>query len=131
MRYPWSAAGLCFRKDPDTYYPEKGAKGGIGVARDVCAQCPVRHECLDASLDLPANLDQGIWGGSVERQRRRWRRAGGVESAAVRDQIRRHHDILDARGERLRAGRAQAFESAKVTDVPAASSPPPTIAAAG
>lgn len=43
---------------------------GAGVARDICAGCPVRVECLDWALDQGAWL-QGIFGGTTQAERHR------------------------------------------------------------
>lgn len=47
---------------------------GVERARDVCAGCPVRSECLDYALSLDDD-PVGVWGGVSENQRRKIRRA--------------------------------------------------------
>jgi WhiB family redox-sensing transcriptional regulator len=42
-------------------------------ARQVCAGCPVRAECLELALSMPQR-PAGIWGGTTERERRDMRR---------------------------------------------------------
>lgn len=42
-------------------------------ARELCALCPVRRECLDAALARKEPV--GVWGGTSERQRLKLRRA--------------------------------------------------------
>lgn len=42
-------------------------------ARTICAECPVRRECLDFALNLARSGQQvdGMWGGLDERERRK------------------------------------------------------------
>jgi WhiB family redox-sensing transcriptional regulator len=49
-------------------------------AREICASCPVRWECLDHAI---ANHEHGIWGGltDIERDFFRRARAGSLPSA--------------------------------------------------
>lgn len=60
----WDGA-LCAQVDPELFFPEKGQPSG--PARQVCAACPVREQCLDVFGDL---LDFGVVGGLTEKQRR-------------------------------------------------------------
>ena len=49
------------------FFPSDGV--GVDVARRICADCPVKSECLEYAL---ANrIDHGVWGGTSERERRR------------------------------------------------------------
>ena len=42
---------------------------GVEVAKRICANCPVRRQCLEYAL---ANrIVRGVWGGASERERRR------------------------------------------------------------
>lgn len=50
------------------FFPERGRSAG--VARDICAACPVRVDCLDSALDDGRWL-HGIRGGLTQAQRRR------------------------------------------------------------
>jgi WhiB family redox-sensing transcriptional regulator len=63
----WMAHGNCAQEPPGTLFPVDGI--GTEVARRICADCPVRQECLEYAL---ANrIDHGVWGGASERERRR------------------------------------------------------------
>lgn len=54
----WASA-VCAQVDPEMFYPEKGE--GTKDARDLCAACPLRQECLEFAL---ANKEEyGVWGG--------------------------------------------------------------------
>jgi len=67
---PWAADAKCLQADPDTFFPEKG--GSTREAKRICAQCPVRAECLEYALDNDERF--GIWGGLSERERRKLKR---------------------------------------------------------
>jgi hypothetical protein len=42
----------------------------------VCRGCAVRVQCLEYALDLPANDDEGVWGGTSRQERHDARRRG-------------------------------------------------------
>lgn len=71
----WRDHALCRDTDPELFFPV-GTTGvalvQIDEARDVCAQCTVRVECLDFAL--ATNQDSGVWGGLSEEERRVIRR---------------------------------------------------------
>ena len=61
---------LCAQSDPETWFLEKGDKGT--VAREICARCTVRDQCLDLALTLEAEWGgyrYGIWGGTTPSER--------------------------------------------------------------
>ena len=57
----------CRGLQASAFFPSDAS--GVEAARRVCAECSVRAECLEYSLDN--RLDHGIWGGTSERQRQR------------------------------------------------------------
>ena len=67
---PWAPEAKCLQADPDTFFPEKG--GSTREAKRICAECPVRSECLEHALEHDERF--GIWGGLSERERRRLKR---------------------------------------------------------
>jgi WhiB family redox-sensing transcriptional regulator len=76
--------------NPDIFFP-KGNIGHVSKARDayekakaICDICPVKKECLEYALALPANWCEGIWGGTTERERRWLRRKNVSESRGIR-----------------------------------------------
>lgn len=69
---PWSGHAICIGEDPDLFFPSHGDPGTR--ARLVCANCPVRPDCLGYSIDAD---EFGIWGGLDQEQRRALR--GAVE----------------------------------------------------
>jgi WhiB family transcriptional regulator, redox-sensing transcriptional regulator len=66
----WMRHAACGGMDTEMFFPERDHSSK--AAREVCARCPVRPECLDYAL---AGGDQfGIFGGTSERERRQLRR---------------------------------------------------------
>lgn len=63
----WQDSALCAQTDPDIFFPEKG--GSTTPATSVCAQCPVRAECLEYAISH--DIRHGIWGGMSDNDRRR------------------------------------------------------------
>lgn len=60
-------AGKCHHLPPSTFFPSDGV--GVEIARRICADCPMKDQCLEYAL---ANrIDHGVWGGCSERERRR------------------------------------------------------------
>jgi WhiB family redox-sensing transcriptional regulator len=57
----------CRGMNPSVFFPTDGA--GFETARRICLECPVRVECLEYALEH--RIDQGAWGGTSERERRR------------------------------------------------------------
>jgi WhiB family redox-sensing transcriptional regulator len=65
--------------DPDEWFP---ITPDVAKARDqaanaiaICADCPVRADCLELSLRHPGDIGaHGVWGGLVEGERRALRR---------------------------------------------------------
>lgn len=77
----WMLRGACRGKDPAFFFPSDGV--GVELARQVCATCPVRVECLEYALHH--RIEHGVWGGASERERRRilrQRRAAGLAGPA-------------------------------------------------
>lgn len=65
----WRDLAECRGMGPALFYPAQGEP--MDNAKAVCAECPVRAECLEDAL---ANCEQwGVWGGLSERQRDRMR----------------------------------------------------------
>jgi WhiB family transcriptional regulator, redox-sensing transcriptional regulator len=73
----WMASARCRGVNPEEFFPT----GTIGVeaAQRVCAECPVRVECLEYAL--AERIDQGVWGGASQRERRRILRRRRAEAA--------------------------------------------------
>lgn len=70
-RNHWAQDALCAQTDPEIFFPEKG--GSIREATAVCAQCPVKQQCLDAALEEESGSSgygrHGVRAGTTPRQR--------------------------------------------------------------
>jgi WhiB family redox-sensing transcriptional regulator len=60
----WTTRAKC-RGMEDGLFPEAADQKR---ARQICAGCPVRFECLAEALDN--RIEWGVWGGMTERERR-------------------------------------------------------------
>jgi WhiB family redox-sensing transcriptional regulator len=78
----WVDRAACRDDDTAIYFPDRGDASALTLARERCAACPVRAECLDYALGFPAGELQGVWGGLSQRERRRLRSRMGVTSSA-------------------------------------------------
>lgn len=61
------------------FFPRRGHVNG--AAKAICADCPVRIECLEYALVTGAN--HGIWGGLSERERKRIRHQRRIAAREV------------------------------------------------
>jgi WhiB family redox-sensing transcriptional regulator len=61
----WTSAAACRQAQPDQLFV-RGAEQNR--AKQLCAGCPVRTECLAEALDN--QIEWGVWGGMTERERR-------------------------------------------------------------
>jgi WhiB family redox-sensing transcriptional regulator len=61
----WSSRALCNQAGPDELFVRGAAQKR---AKQVCAGCPVKTECLAEALDN--GIEWGVWGGMSERERR-------------------------------------------------------------
>jgi len=78
--YEWMFEGLCRDVDPVWFFPSDDL--GVEFAQRVCAECPVKSECLEYAL--LHRIHDGVWGGESERERRRIvRLRRGVSSRAI------------------------------------------------
>ena len=71
--------GLCVSEDPEAFFPSHG-NPGTG-ARQVCAACPVREECLNYAT---AGDELGIWGSLDQQERRNLKRRQQRRNATIR-----------------------------------------------
>jgi len=75
----WMARGNCAEKPPSVFFPSDGV--GVEVAKRVCADCPVKNQCLEYALDN--RIDHGVWGGTSERERRRILKARATQAVSI------------------------------------------------
>ncbi|QBI56868.1 WhiB family transcriptional regulator [Streptomonospora litoralis] len=82
----WQVDGSCNDADPALFFdPEDYARRGRREkrrqqAKQICAGCPVRQECLEHALTVPER--HGVWGGLDEDERRKVRR-GRAQAGTV------------------------------------------------
>jgi WhiB family redox-sensing transcriptional regulator len=66
----WRFHARCADQDPDLFFPVGSSGPALRQtlrAKAVCAQCPVRSECLEWALDT--GQPHGVWGGLDEQER--------------------------------------------------------------
>ncbi|MGW7081290.1 WhiB family transcriptional regulator [Streptomyces sp. NPDC054871] len=66
----WRQEAACTEEDPELFFPVSALGAGATQtlrAKEVCARCPVRAECLEWALDT--RQQSGVWGGTDEVQR--------------------------------------------------------------
>lgn len=63
----WQRDAACAAEDPELFFA--GDDASVEEAKQVCAVCPVRTECLETALAV--NEMHGVWGGMAEGERRR------------------------------------------------------------
>jgi WhiB family transcriptional regulator, redox-sensing transcriptional regulator len=61
----WHQYAACRDVDPEIFYPGQGRSAQ--PAREVCAGCRVRSECLDYALNDGDARAWGVWGGTTPR----------------------------------------------------------------
>lgn len=67
----WRHNAACLTEDPELFFPIGNtgpALAQIERAKQVCARCEVREQCLTWALE--AGQDHGVWGGMSEEERR-------------------------------------------------------------
>lgn len=71
---PGLSAPACRDADPALFFPAYGvplSHAQITAAKELCAGCPVREECL--AMAVRSDEGDGIWGGTTPLERRRMR----------------------------------------------------------
>lgn len=77
----WIADAPCSQADPELFFPDAHeSRAIVALAKQVCAACPVRQECLEWALDRGEKF--GIYGGLTSTQRRKVLRQRAKEAAA-------------------------------------------------
>lgn len=79
----WRDRAICAQTDPELWFPDKG--GSPRQAKQVCADCPVRWECLAHALSH--NERWGVWGGFTVEERERMRAPKVAEPIPLRQRI--------------------------------------------
>jgi WhiB family redox-sensing transcriptional regulator len=83
-RLAWQERGACRGVDPEVFFPVSDEEAWR--AKEICAVCEVRLDCLAFSL---ANRERyGVWGGVTERERAEMFRRG-VAHRVLAEALRR------------------------------------------
>ncbi len=75
----WQDFANCRGADVDIFFPDRGAS--TRGAKEICAACQVRSECLDYAVTRGEKF--GIWGGLSERERRKIRKQRALETQGI------------------------------------------------
>lgn len=68
-RLSWAERGVCRGYSLDVFFTE--SKSGMRRAKEICAACPVRTECLDEVLRAEDSSRYGVFGGLTASERKR------------------------------------------------------------
>lgn len=75
MKFPNLGRALCREIGIEFFFPEDGKRGNGNetyvLARKICANCPVREECLEWGIQHESH---GMWGGTTPHERKLIRR---------------------------------------------------------
>jgi WhiB family transcriptional regulator, redox-sensing transcriptional regulator len=63
----WMDSAGCAGLPTDWFFPDRGGSGLAVRAKAVCADCPVRQECL--TFAVATGTADGIWGGLTPDER--------------------------------------------------------------
>jgi WhiB family redox-sensing transcriptional regulator len=74
----WRERAACRDADPELFFPAAG--DGAEDAKEMCARCPVREQCLSRGLAAP--MPEGIWAGLNLHERKALRAARRRQLAA-------------------------------------------------
>lgn len=83
----WRDEAACVDVDPDVFFPKVGQP--LGLAREVCASCPVVAECLAYAVEN--HIVDGVWGGLTARERR----GVSLRPVEVPSRLRDRHDHIE------------------------------------
>ncbi len=73
LRCPeWHQRAACRGVGPDVFFLEHGTTDTYDAARDLCALCPVREQCLETALADQSPL--GMWAATTPKERPEMRR---------------------------------------------------------
>jgi WhiB family transcriptional regulator, redox-sensing transcriptional regulator len=79
---PWEDHARCSEYDPEIFFDPSARSERR--AKSICAQCPVRLDCLDCALTFRTEF--GVWGGLNGKERRLLLRRSpqGLDSGELR-----------------------------------------------
>lgn len=74
MSFAWQADAACLDMDPAIFFPERGDREAVVLAKSVCARCPVSDPCRELGMAQSAFENFGIYGGTTFTERRNLKR---------------------------------------------------------
>jgi len=78
--YPeFDGSQTCAQTDPTIWFPSPANQSGA-LAKKLCSSCPWIQECLAYAIQVDV---QGIWGGSTEKDRTRYRRLHKIKAVPL------------------------------------------------
>jgi len=81
--YPeFDGSQTCSQVDPTIWFPSPQNQSG-SLAKKLCNSCPWIQECLVYAIAVDV---QGIWGGSTEKDRVRYRRLHKIKAVPLYDE---------------------------------------------
>ncbi len=80
----------CHGIPTDMFCPRDEHPGDAPAAVRICNRCPIRRACLDWAV---TNDEQGIWGGTTDRQRAAIRRRTRTNVRTLPQTGRRRHQV--------------------------------------
>lgn len=83
--YRWMAQASCKDYDSAVFFPENTDNTTYKQAKAICADCPVRLECLEYAC-RNAIVD-GLWGGLAPKERRRAANVNGWAPRLQNDEV--------------------------------------------
>lgn len=67
----WVDRAACIGHPLEWFFPTPGPRfqAYVKKAKAICAECPVRVECLEYAMTFDHRANPGIWGGTTENDR--------------------------------------------------------------
>lgn len=90
----WTQSAECAKPGKPYMFPHERDAVAVELAKDTCAACPVRQQCLNEALGR--NESFGIWGGMTTDERRALRRKSARKAAKPRGQSAAEATASDA-----------------------------------
>ncbi len=84
----WMDKARCKGIDPDLFHPDENDEDQVKVAKKekakaICAECPVRLDCLEFAINKPEK--DGIWGGATKDERDKLKRKSVKRNKPIRE----------------------------------------------
>lgn len=77
----WHEQAACRNSNSEQFFPGQGSTKVLKMAQTICSECVVTEECADYAINRP-EIQLGVWGGTVDRERRAIRKQKRDEKRA-------------------------------------------------